>query len=167
MSSLALPEFLWFYFRMRNYRDAEQLGQEIMELINERNSLQRTGSNSARVCMSKSLKILCFPLLVYYFVIICFIYAVDSVHNSKQITAIFKKYKRFKGWINAYLIIFSNVSFHLKCQSRHKAITYINIIVKSIFVIPWSTLSFTLWHIDVISVDGNIHKYGTLSIFLF
>ncbi|XP_057311969.1 syntaxin-8-like [Hydractinia symbiolongicarpus] len=39
------PQESW----MRNYLDAEQLGQEIMELINERNSLQRTGSNSARI----------------------------------------------------------------------------------------------------------------------
>ena len=42
----------WSLFRMGQYREAEQLGHEIMELINERNSLKRTGSNTARVLIN-------------------------------------------------------------------------------------------------------------------
>lgn len=39
-----------FPFRLSNVRAAEQLGQETMELINERNQGQRVGSHSSKVC---------------------------------------------------------------------------------------------------------------------
>ena len=41
---------VFHFFRGQDYRDAEEFAQEIMELINERNSTSRNGGNgSAKV----------------------------------------------------------------------------------------------------------------------